>query len=50
MSADIRYINVHWSISDSLNAYACILKIYFMNSVGDNAWGVPAQMIEMIVF
>ena len=24
-----------WSISDSLNAYACIRKIHFRNSVGD---------------
>ena len=42
------YRNVLWSISDSLNAYACILKIYFWKFVGDNAWGVPAQKLHFV--
>ena len=32
-----------------LNACACILNIYFWNFVSDNAWGVPAQKMHLIV-
>ena len=44
------YRNVHWSVSDSMNAYACILMIYLWNFVGDYAWGggVPAQKIHFV--
>ena len=42
------HMHAYWRFMSALNAYACILKIYVWNFVGDIAWGgggVPAQTL-----